>query len=44
MVLVVDLFQVFPVDVGIDLGGGDVGVAEHLLDLPSPIYRPSATQ
>ena len=34
MVLVVDFFQVFPVDVGINLGGGDVGVAEHLLDRP----------
>ena len=29
---VIYLRQVLPVQVGIDLGGGDVGVAEHLLD------------
>ena len=31
---VIHLRQVLPVQVGIDLGGGDVGVAEHLLDRP----------
>ena len=28
----VDLFEVGDVDVGVDLGGGDVDVAEHFLD------------
>lgn len=31
---VIHLRQVLPVQVGIDLGGGDVGVAKHLLDRP----------
>lgn len=31
---VIYLRQVLPVQVGIDLGGGDVGVAKHLLDRP----------
>lgn len=31
---VIYLRQVLPVQVGIDLGGGDVGVAEHLLNRP----------
>lgn len=30
----VDLLQVSPVEVGVELGGGDAGVAEHLLDGP----------
>jgi hypothetical protein len=30
---VVDLFEAGLVDVGVDLSGGDAGVAEHLLDL-----------
>jgi hypothetical protein len=31
---VIYLRQVLPVQVGIYLGGGDVGVAKHLLDRP----------
>jgi len=31
---VIYLRQVLPVQVSIDLGGGDVGVAKHLLDRP----------
>ena len=30
----VDFFQAGDVDVGVDLGGGNIGVAEHLLDTP----------
>ena len=29
---VVDGFEAFFVDMGVDLGGGDVGMAEHLLN------------
>ncbi len=32
--LVVDRFQPRGIDVGVDLRGGDAGVAEHLLHLP----------
>ena len=34
MVLLVYLLQPRRVHMGVDLGGGDVGVAEQLLDLP----------
>ncbi len=32
MKLLVDFFEVLVGDMGVDLGGGDVGVAEHGLD------------
>ena len=34
MGLLVDFFEVFRADMGIDLGGGQIPVSEHLLDAP----------